>query len=59
MLQTAETIVDRFMDTLVLGHIQLMLPDTGNWTKETWWIQLNEDGLHDDFVLSFLVVSEK
>lgn len=35
MLQTAETLVDRFMDTAVLGHVQQRLPDTGNWTKET------------------------
>lgn len=58
MLQTAETLVDRFMDTAVLGHVQQRLPDNDNWTKETWWIQWNEDGIYNDFVLCFLVVSE-
>lgn len=35
MLQTAEALVDRFMDTAVLGHFQQWLPDNDNWTKET------------------------
>lgn len=35
MLQTAEALVDRFMDTAVLGHVQQRLPDNDNWTKET------------------------